>query len=221
MKANFFSAIAIFFSIIGSFSVERYIQKIKLNEDSAVLSKNVLYELEQNYFSLLTTRAELKSVVDVTDSILVNWNVIDSKKVKKYYFQNQYALRDDMKTILAYRPFFNSKKMYFTSLINSGLILKIENEELRNDLEEIYDVLTSKYDYGAGNSEKITNWFNSKMIKHKTMNQEIVFNDKYDFELYKFLSDRRRTEVGRLYGIENTNEKLKKVIEKVKKEGLF
>ena len=64
MKANFFSAIAIFFSIIGSFSVERYIQKIKLIEDNTVLSKNVLYELEQNYFSLLTTRAELKSVVD-------------------------------------------------------------------------------------------------------------------------------------------------------------
>ena len=59
------------------------------------------------------------------------------------------------------------------------------------------------------------------MIKHKTMNQEKVFNDKNDFELYKFLNDRRRTEVGRLYGIENTTEKLKKVIEKVKKEGLF
>ena len=39
--------------------------------------------------------------------------------------------------------------------------------------------------------------------------------------LREFLSDRRRTEVGRLYGIENTTEKLKKVIEKVKKEGLF
>jgi len=221
MKTNFFSAIAIFFSIIGSFSVERYIQKIKLNEDNTVLSKNVLYELEQNYYSLLTIRAELKSVVDVTDSILVNWNVIHSKKVKQYYFQNQYALRDDMKTILASRPFFNSKKMYFTSLINSGLILKIENEELRNDLEEIYHVLTFKYEYGAGNSEKITNWFNSKMIKNKTMNQEKVFNENYDFELYKYLSDRRRTEVGRLYGIENTTEKLKKVIEKVKREGLF
>ena len=59
------------------------------------------------------------------------------------------------------------------------------------------------------------------MIKHKTMNQEKVFNDRYGFELYKFLSDRRRTEVGRLYGIENTTEKLKKVIEKVKMEGLF
>ena len=65
-----------------------------------------------------------------------------------------------MKTILASRPFFNFKKMYFTSLINSGLILKIENEELRNDLEEIYHVLTFKYDYS--NSEKITNWFNLK-----------------------------------------------------------
>ena len=221
MKANFFSAIAIFFSIIGSFSVERYIQKIKLNEDNAVLSKNVLYELEQNYYSLLTIRAELKSVVDVTDSILVNWNVIDSKKVKQYYFQNQYALRDDMKTILASRPYFKSKQMYFNSLINSGLILKIENEELRNDLEEIYDVLIFKYDYGAANSEKIRAWFNSKMIQNKTMNQEKVFNENYDFELYKYLSDRRRTEVGRLYGIENTTEKLKKVIEKVKREGLF
>ena len=221
MKANFFSAIAIFFSIIGSFSVERYIQKMNLNEENTVLSKNVLYELEQNYFSLLTTRAELKSVVDVTDSILINWNTIDSKKIKQYYFQNQYALRDDMKTILASRPYFNSKKMYFTSLINSGLILKIENEELRNDLEEIYDVLTFKYEYGSGNSEKIRKWLDSKMIKYKTMNQEKIFNEKYDFELFKFLSDRRRTEVGRLYGIENTTEKLKKVIEKVKMEGLF
>ena len=53
------------------------------------------------------------------------------------------------------------------------------------------------------------------------MNQEKIFNEKYDFELFKFLSDRRRTEVGRLYGIENTTEKLKKVIEKVKMEGLF
>ncbi len=60
---------------------------MKLNEDNLVLSKNVLYELEQNYFSLLTTRAELKSVVDVTDSILANWNRIDSKKVKQYYFK--------------------------------------------------------------------------------------------------------------------------------------
>ena len=78
MKSNFFSAVAIFFSIIGSFSVERYIQKIKLKEDNSILSKNVLYELEQNYFSLLTTRAELKSVVDVTDSITVE----DAKVVR-------------------------------------------------------------------------------------------------------------------------------------------
>ena len=54
------------------------------------------------------------------------------------------------------------------------------------------------------------------MLLHKTMNMEKVFNDRNDFELYKFLSDRRMTEVGRLYGIENTTEKLKKVIEKVK-----
>ena len=45
--------------------------------------------------------------------------------------------------------------------------------------------------------------------------------DVWEKVVYKFLSDRRRTEVGRLYGIENTTEKLKKVIEKVKKEGLF
>ena len=157
-EIQFFSAIAIFISIIGSFSVERYLQKMKLNEDNLVLSKNVLYELEQNYFSLLTTRAELKSVVDVTDSILVDWNRIDSKKVKQYYFQNQYALRDDMKTILHLDRISTQKKCTLT-LINSGLILKIENEELRNDLEEIYDVLTFKYEYGSGHSEK-----NKKMV---------------------------------------------------------
>ena len=49
MKSNFFSAIAIFVSIIGSFSVERYLQKMKLNEDNLVY-QNVLYELEQIIF---------------------------------------------------------------------------------------------------------------------------------------------------------------------------
>tara|TARA_B100000963_G_C22638597_1_gene679051 strand:+ start:3099 stop:3437 length:339 start_codon:yes stop_codon:yes gene_type:complete len=107
-----------------------------------------------------------------------------------------------MKTILTSRPYFNSKKTYFNSLINSGLILKIENEELRNDLEEIYDVLTFKYEYGSSISEKIRRWFDSKMVNSKTMNLEMIFNNKFDFELFKFLSDRRRTEVGRLHGIE-------------------
>lgn len=221
MKSTIFNSFAIFVSILGSFSVERYIQDLNTQSENETLSTNVLYELEQNYFSLLATRASLKSVVDVTDSILINWPTISAEKVKEFYFQNQYALRDNMTTILGDQPSFDAKKMYFESLINSGLILKINNEQLRNELEEIYDVLQFRYQYGRYISNNIGQWFNDKMIIHRSLDQSLIFNEHHDFELYKYLNDRRRIEVGRLYGVENTIEKLKKLIDQIKKQGIF
>ena len=41
-------------------------------------------------------------------------------------------------------------------------------------------------------------------ILEKTMDLEFTFNKHKNFEIYKLLSERRRLQVGRLYGVENS-----------------
>ena len=85
MKKSIFNALAIFISIFGSFAVERYISKINVQNSKEILASNILYEIDQNYYSLLEVRTALLAVVEVTDSILFNWETINAEKIKDYY----------------------------------------------------------------------------------------------------------------------------------------
>ena len=204
MKKSIFTAFAIFISILGSFAVERYISKINDQNSKEILASNILYEIDQNYFSLLEVRTALKAVVEVTDSILINWKTINAKKIRDYYILNQYAMRDDIKTILSNSPLHRVKKMYFNSLINSGLILEVKNKLIREKIESVYNRINYGVNYGNSNSEKIINWFDKKQLLDKTIELDFTFNKHKNFELYKLINERRRLQVGRLYGIENS-----------------
>jgi len=204
MKKSIFNALAIFISIFGSFAVERYISKINVQNSKEILASNILYEIDQNYYSLLEVRTALLAVVEVTDSILFNWETINAEKIKDYYILNQYAQRDDLKTILSSSPQHRVKKMYFNSLINSGLILEVKNKLVREKIESIYSLINNGVNYGSSNSSKIINWFDEKQLLEKTMDLEFTFNKHKNFEIYKLLSERRRLQVGRLYGVENS-----------------
>lgn len=204
MKKSIFNAFAIFISILGSFAVERYISKINAQNSKEILASNILYEIDQNYFSLLEVRTALQAVVEVTDSILINWKTINAKKIRDYYILNQYALRDDLKTILSNSPPHRVKKMYFNSLINSGLILEVKNKLIREKIESVYNIINYGVNYGNSNSEKIINWFDKKQLIDKTIELDFTFNKHKNFELYKLINERRRLQVGRLYGIENS-----------------
>ena len=95
MKKSIFNALAIFISILGSFAVERYLSKINAQNSKETLASNILYEIDQNYYSLLEVRTALMAVVEVTDSILFNWEIINAEKIKNYYILNQYSQRND------------------------------------------------------------------------------------------------------------------------------
>ena len=91
MKRDYlFNAIAIFISIVGSFGVERLIEYRKEQNEIKILETNLLHELEQNYYSLLSLRGVLNSVIDVSDSITANWNSISSIKVKIFHSNSLY-----------------------------------------------------------------------------------------------------------------------------------
>lgn len=221
MKKSIFNALAIFISILGSFAVERYISKINDQNSKEILASNILYEIDQNYYSLLEVRTALKSVVEVTDSILLNWKTINAKKIKSYYISNQYAKRDDLKTILSISPPHRVKKMYFNSLINSGLILEINNQLIREKIESIYNLINYGINYGDSNSNKIISWFDEKQLIEKTIDLEFVFNKNKDFDIFKLLNERRRLQVGRLYGVENSIKFFEEIKDGLNKNSFF
>lgn len=221
-KETVFNAIAIFISILGSFAVERYIQFNKEQAELEILENNLLYELEQNYFSLLSLRGSLKSVIAVSDSTTSNWIGISSQKVKKYHQDNLYDINERIEFILSNSYGFSAKNMYFNSLKNSGLILKIERKELRNEIEVVGSLINRNY-YSSNQkiSEGIRSWFHEKALIEESLNFDLIFDKHKDFELLKLLSDRRRNEIYKLYGVENDIEFLERLIDDIKTKGMF
>ena len=221
-KEYLFNAIAIFISIVGSFGVERLIEFRKEQNEIKILETNLLHELEQNYYSLLSLRGTLNSVVDVSDSIITNWNSISSIKVKIFHSNSLYDKNERIELILSNSYGLTSRNMYLNSLINSGLILKIKSSAIRNQIESVNLLVSGNY---LQSNEVIENnikdWFIKYSKKEESLNYELLFDKYKDFELYQFLTLRRRNEVYKLSGVNGNIKFLEEIINEIKANGLF
>jgi len=219
-KEYLFNAIAIFISIIGSFGVERLIEYRKEQNEIEILETNLLDELEQNYYSLLSLRGTLNSVIEVSDSITSNWENINSAEVKAIHSNTLYDITERIEYILSSSYGLTPRNMYLNSLINSGLILKIKNSTLRNQIESVNLLVSGRY---MKSNEVIENnikdWFIKYSKKEESLNNDLIFN-KY-FELYQFLTIRRRNEVYKLSGVNGNIKFLDEIINEIKANGLF
>ena len=221
-KEYLFNAIAIFISIVGSFGVERLIEYRKEQNEIEILETNLLHELEQNYYSLLSLRGTLNSVIEVSDSISTNWNSISSIKVKMFHSNSLYDITERIEYILSSSYGLTPRNMYLNSLINSGLILKIKNSTLRNQIESVNLLVSGGY---MKSNEVIENnikdWFIKYSKKEESLNNDLIFNKYKDFELYQFLTLRRRNEVYKLSGVNGNITFLEEIINEIKMNGLF
>ncbi|MAC92306.1 MAG: hypothetical protein CMC01_01125 [Flavobacteriaceae bacterium] len=221
-KEYLFNAIAIFVSIVGSFGVERLIEYRKEQNEIKILEINLIHELEQNYYSLLSLRGTLNSVIAVSDSITSNWKNVDSKKIKNYHQNNIYDRNERIEFILSNSYGFTAKNMYLNSLINSGLILKIKSTILRNQIESINLLVGGGY-LNSNQSIKgnIMDWFKEKSENESSLNNNFIFDKHKDFKLLRLLTLRRRNEIYKLSGVEGNIEFLEEIIAEIKKNGLF
>jgi len=221
-KEYLFNAIAIFISIIGSFGVERLIEYRKEQNEIEILETNLLDELEQNYYSLLSLRGTLNSVIEVSDSITSNWENINSAEVKAIHSNTLYDITERIEYILSSSYGLTPRNMYLNSLINSGLILKIKNSTLRNQIESVNLLVSGRY---MKSNEVIENnikdWFIKYSKKEESLNNDLIFNKYKDFELYQFLTIRRRNEVYKLIGVNGNIKFLDEIINEIKANGLF
>ena len=221
-KEYLFNAIAIFISIVGSFGVERLIEYRKEQNEIKILETNLLHELEQNFYSLLSLRGTLNSVIEVSDSVTASWNNISSIKVKMFHSENLYDVNERIEYILSNSYGLTPKNMYLNSLINSGLILKIKSSAVRNQIESV-NLLVSG-DYLQSNEvieNNIKDWFIKYSKKEESLNNDLIFNKYKDFELYQFLTLRRRNEVYKLSGVNRNFKFLEEIINEIKSNGLF
>ena len=221
-KEYLFNAIAIFISIVGSFGVERLIEYRKEQNEIKILETNLLHELKQNYYSLLSLRGVLNSVIDVSDSITANWNSISSIKVKIFHSNSLYDKNERIELILSNSYGLTPRNMYLNSLINSGLILKIKSSAIRNQIESVNLLVSGNY---LQSNEVIENnikdWFIKYSKKEESLNYELLFDKYKDFELYQFLTLRRRNEVYKLSAVNGNIKFLEEIINEIKANGLF
>jgi len=221
-KEYLFNAIAIFISIVGSFGVERLIEYRKEQNEIEILETNLLDELEQNYYSLLSLRGTLNSVIEVSDSITSNWENINSVKIKTFHNNTLYDITERIEYILSSSYGLTPRNMYLNSLINSGLILKIKNSTLRNQIESVNLFVSGGY---MKSNEVIENniidWFIKYSKKEESLNYDLIFNKYKDFELYQFLTLRRRNEVYKLDGVNGNIKFLEEIINEIKANRLF
>jgi hypothetical protein len=221
-KEHLYNAIAIFISIIGSFGVERIIEYRSEQNQIELLENNLIHELEQNYYSLISLRGTLNSVIEVSDSITMNWSTINSEKIKSFHSNSLYDINERIEFILSRSYGLSPKNMYLNSLINSGLILKIKSSTLRNQIESVN--LLIKGGYMSSNDlieNNIRKWFIKYSNAEESLNNDLIFDKYKDFELLKFLSLRRRNEVYKLSGVNGNINFLEEIINEVKEKGLF
>tara|TARA_B100001248_G_scaffold209141_1_gene163171 strand:- start:98 stop:769 length:672 start_codon:yes stop_codon:yes gene_type:complete len=221
-KKHLFNSVTIFLSIISSFSIDRYIEYKNERVQLETLEINLLHELEQNYYSLLSLRSKIKSVISVSDSVTANWEVINSKQIKSFHQDNLYDINERIEFILSMSEEYDSKNLYFNSLINSGLILKIKREKLRNEIESVGSLLNSNY-FSGNNliSNDILNWFKTKSEIEKSLDNDFIFDKYKDFELMRMLTLRRRNEIYKLTGVNGYIKFIETLIVEVKQEGIF
>ena len=221
-KEYLFNAIAIFISIVGSFGVERLIEYRKEQNEIEILEINLLHELEQNYYSLLSLRGILNSVIEVSDSITSNWKDIDSRKIKKFHQNNIYDRNERIEFILSNSYGFTSKNMYLNSLVNSGLILKIKSISLRNSIESINLLVNGGYlSSNQSIKDNILDWFKFKSEDESSLDNNFLFDKHKDFKLLRLLTLRRRNEIYKLSGVEANIKFLEEIIAEIKANGLF
>ena len=221
-KEHLFNAVAIFISIIGSFGVERLIEYRKEQNEIKILETNLLYELEQNYYSLISLRGTLNSVIEVSDGITTNWSNIDSRKIKTFHQKNIYDINERIEFILSNSYGFTAKNMYLNSLVNSGLILKIKSITLRTQIESINLLVNGGY-FNSNQSVKdnILEWFKVKSEDESSLDNNYLFDKHKDFKLLRLLTLRRRIEIYKLSGVEANITFLKEIIKEIKEKGLF
>jgi len=239
MRKLFIDGLVIFGSILASFWVDNYREKIEekatLNESILTLgneiTKNIEYTKEHIY--------QVRNLKYMTGVILDNYHKLKLDKLKKTHDNNPFfhnidingkttyikQYDDDGSIMWMFRAFlaWEPADIFFKSMLNSGKLLEIENDKLRTEIESIYtrheERVNGMTNYTKNNSDEIGEWFVSKRNKYNSdINFGNVFLKERNQGLKNLLKDKKANLEGRLIDLEFYLQSLQNVVSIISNE---
>ena len=245
MKFNFLKGrnlllegLIIFLSVITSFSVQNVRlnkeKKDNLNEAIVTLgreiSQNIDYSKEHLY--------QVKNLQYLTKKIVEDFSEIDLEEINLIHSENPFLHSIDINGDVTYiKQYGESTELimfigwmgwqpadvFFKSLLNSGALLEIENEDLRKEIESIYTIHQERVkgmsEFTLSISNDIEKWF---IQNQNTFNYDIPFGDVFEIKKNQILKNHLRRKYNllnqRISDIEFYIESLQNVISIIREE---
>ena len=225
--------IFIFLGVLGSLWVDGYSDELKekkeLNESiitlSNEISKNIEYTKEHIY--------QVKNLKYMTNVVLENYSKISIEKLKTTHDNNPFFHDIDINGQTTYIKQYDNNEsilwmirgflawepadIFFRSMLNSGKLLEIENDNLRTEIESIYtrheERVNGMTNFTIKNSNQIANWFFKKRDRY---NRDIDYGDIFlierDQKLKNLLKDKKANLEGRLVSLDFYLKSLQNVV---------
>ena len=238
MRRLFIEATLIFVSVLGSFSIDRYRseskEKEELNDSVITLGK----EIESNLIYAKEYLKQLKNKQYINEYMLENFS--NNMKVKELYqmhdknpFLYEYDVDGKIIYTTKYEPyhigwfigFWNAwepNTVFFRSMLNSGKLLEIKNDQIRKEIEFIYtkhqERIYNLTQIIRSQSTEVIEWWKPYRILSNNNNHVQIFENKRNNELKFHLQNIVNTNEGRIVGVENYIKSLNNVIKLISSE---
>lgn len=230
MKKIILEPIFIFLGVLGSLWVDGYREQLNKKEelDNSIITLS--NEIRSNINYSKEHISQLKNMLNLTEFLLNNYSTYDVNQVREIHDNSPFVHRFSEKNKVVYvreHSDFTDKKyfywtnawepddVFFTSLLNSGELLKIKNETLVNEIESIYtkqeERISGTFALRNSIANQMIRWDLKKSIAQKTYKNPLYWSR--DNELNVLLKWRKIYIEESITAVKDYIKSLKNVIE--------
>lgn len=215
----------IFLGVLISFGIQRQSDDRKEKEEILKSITTLRQEISTNINYCKEHLVQLENMAVVNDSILIHYETFTKTDLMRWHnarpFGHSYLSNGELRYwttaadyenlyfwMITWWNTFSQNQVYFDSLVNSGLLLYIEDHVLREEIESIYETkkkrVTVNESLLKGVSDKIFTWQEVKRNKAKSsVSRETIFTFQKDLQLKNLLEDRQFRIQLRIMSLEN------------------
>lgn len=202
----------IFLGVLISFGIQRQSDDKKEKAEILKSITTLRQEISSNINYCKEHLVQLENMAVVNDSILTHYETFTKTDLIRWHnaapFGHSYLSNGKLRYWTAPTDYenlyfwmitwwntFSQNQVYFDSLVNTGLLLYIEDHALREEIESIYETkkkrVTVNESLLKGVSDKIFAWQEAKRNKAQTsISRETIFTYQKDLQLKNLLEDR-------------------------------
>ena len=241
MKQNivkyFFEFLIVFLGVYISFTVQQQTDENKEKEEINKSITTLRQEIQSNLRYCKEHLVQLENMEIVNSKILLNFEAFQKSDLIEWHnsspFGHSYLNNGELRYwtdesdyeniyfwMITWWNTFSQNEVYFNSLVSSGLLLYVENNELREEIESIYQTKKKRVLVNEALlkdvSDKIFMWQEKQRDKYKeSVSREHVMTYNRNSELYNLLKDRKFRIDLRIMSLKNYIEALEMVSRKL------